>query len=121
MTVVGSGQSAAEIYRDLLGTDPDRLDWVTRSPRFFPMEYTKLTLELTSPEYTDHFHALPADAARRGSAASSGRLYKGISGDLVDDIYDTLYRLSLDGPVPTTLLTDTELLRRDVGRRRRST
>ena len=40
-------------------------------------------------------------------------LYKGISGDLVDDIYDTLYRLSLDGPVPTTLLTDTELLGAD--------
>ena len=26
------------------------LTWITRSPRFFPMEYTKLTLEMTSPE-----------------------------------------------------------------------
>ena len=36
-----------------------RLNWVTRSPRFFPLEYTKLTLEMTSPEYVDYFHALP--------------------------------------------------------------
>ena len=38
-----------------------RLNWVTRSPRFFPLEYTKLTLEMTSPEYVDYFHALPED------------------------------------------------------------
>ena len=109
--MVGSGQSAAEIYRDLLEGVRDggyRLDWVTRSPRFFPMEYTKLTLEMTSPEYTDHFHALPL-GMRQHLGREQRRLYKGISGDLVDEIYDTLYRLSADGPVPTTLLTDTEL------------
>lgn len=112
VTVVGSGQSAAEIYRDLLetvGDGPRRLDWVTRSPRFFPMEYTKLTLEMTSPEYTDHFHALPL-ATRQRLGREQRSLYKGISGPLVDDIYDTLYRKSVRGPVPSTLLTDTEVL-----------
>ncbi|NEE32703.1 lysine N(6)-hydroxylase/L-ornithine N(5)-oxygenase family protein, partial [Streptomyces sp. SID7982] len=62
ITLVGSGQSAAEIYYDLLSeidTYGYRLNWVTRSPRFFPLEYTKLTLEMTSPEYIDYFHALP--------------------------------------------------------------
>lgn len=111
VTVVGSGQSAAEIYLDLLeGTRAGgyRVDWVTRSPRFFPMEYTKLTLEMTSPEYTDHFHGLPEEL--RGRLSREQRhLYKGISGDLIDRIYDTLYRLSATGPVDTTLLTDTEL------------
>ncbi|GAA2981782.1 lysine N6-hydroxylase [Microbacterium terrae] len=111
ITVVGSGQSAAEIYRDLLEGIREggyRLDWITRSPRFFPMEYTKLTLEMTSPEYTDHFHALPLGMRQHLGREQRG-LYKGISGDLVDDVYDTLYRLSVDGPVPTTLLTDTEV------------
>jgi lysine N6-hydroxylase len=111
ITVVGSGQSAAEIYRDLLDGVRDggyRLDWITRSPRFFPMEYTKLTLEMTSPEYTDHFHALPL-GIRQHLGREQRSLYKGISGELIDDIYDTLYRLSADGPVPTTLLTDTEV------------
>ena len=111
ITVVGSGQSAAEIYRDLLdgaGARNYRLDWITRSPRFFPMEYTKLTLEMTSPEYTDHFHALPLDL-RQSLGRQQRSLYKGISADLIDDIYDTLYRLSADGPVSTMLLTDTEV------------
>ncbi|MFE5775442.1 lysine N(6)-hydroxylase/L-ornithine N(5)-oxygenase family protein [Brachybacterium sp. NPDC056505] len=110
VTIVGSGQSAAEIYRDLLedaAARGTRVDWVTRSPRFFPMEYTKLTLEMTSPEYTDLFRSLPED--RRESLGREQRtLYKGISGDLVDDIHDLLYRLSQGGAeVPTTLLTDT--------------
>lgn len=111
VTVVGSGQSAAEIYRDLLDGIREggyRLDWVTRSPRFFPMEYTKLTLEMTSPEYTDHFHGLPLGLRQHLGREQRG-LYKGISGDLVDEIYDTLYRLSATGPVPTTLLTDTSV------------
>lgn len=63
ITVLGSGQSAAEIYYDLLG-DIDKfgyqLNWVTRAPRFYPLEYSKLTLEMTSPEWVDYFHQLPA-------------------------------------------------------------
>jgi lysine N6-hydroxylase len=115
VTVVGSGQSAAEVYRDLLdgcGTAPGehRLDWVTRSPRFFPMEYTKLTLEMTSPEYTDHYVSLPI-GQRDVLGREQRNLYKGISGDLVDDIYDTLYRKSALGTeVPTMLLSDTEVV-----------
>ncbi|UQN30267.1 lysine N(6)-hydroxylase/L-ornithine N(5)-oxygenase family protein [Brachybacterium kimchii] len=110
VTIVGSGQSAAEIYRDLLedaAARGTRVDWVTRSPRFFPMEYTKLTLEMTSPEYTDLFRSLPEE--RRESLGREQRtLYKGISGDLIDDIHDLLYRLSQGGAeVPTRLLTDT--------------
>ncbi|WP_298988738.1 lysine N(6)-hydroxylase/L-ornithine N(5)-oxygenase family protein [uncultured Pseudokineococcus sp.] len=111
VTVVGSGQSAAEVYLDLL-TDARRcgytVDWVTRSPRFFPMEYTKLTLEMTSPEYVRYHHALPP--RRRDELAREQRqLHKGISADLVDAIYDTLYRLGARGEVPTELLTGVEL------------
>ncbi|RBY84227.1 lysine N(6)-hydroxylase/L-ornithine N(5)-oxygenase family protein [Blastococcus sp. TF02A-26] len=112
VTVVGSGQSAAEVYLDLL-TEADRLgyrvDWVTRSPRFFPMEVTKLTLEMTSPEYARYHHGLPM--ARRDALAREQRhLYKGISADLVDAIYDTLYRTGRRGEVPTSLLTGVDVV-----------
>ncbi|WBB77779.1 lysine N(6)-hydroxylase/L-ornithine N(5)-oxygenase family protein [Micromonospora sp. WMMD882] len=111
ITVVGSGQSAAEIYHDLLG-DLDRygyqLTWVTRSPRFFPLEYTKLTLEMTSPDYVDYFHALP-EPTRYRLESEQKSLYKGINTDLINDIYDLLYARSVHGPVPTRLLTNTEL------------
>ena len=46
---------------------------------------------------------------RDGSLAQQRSLYKGISGDLVDTIYDTLYRKQVHGEVPTRLLTNTEL------------
>ncbi|WP_433124381.1 lysine N(6)-hydroxylase/L-ornithine N(5)-oxygenase family protein [Micromonospora sp. CA-240977] len=112
ITVVGSGQSAAEIYHDLLG-DIDRygyqLNWVTRSPRFFPLEYTKLTLEMTSPDYVDYFHALP-EATRYRLESDQKGLFKGINADLINDIFDLLYAQSVDGPVNTRLLTNTELV-----------
>ncbi|MCM0677091.1 SidA/IucD/PvdA family monooxygenase [Micromonospora phytophila] len=111
ITVVGSGQSAAEIYHDLLG-DIDaygyQLNWVTRSPRFFPLEYTKLTLEMTSPDYVDYFHALP-EATRYRLESAQKNLFKGINADLINDIYDLLYARSISGPVRTRLITNTAL------------
>ena len=111
ITLVGSGQSAAEIYYDLLSeidTHGYRLNWVTRSPRFFPLEYTKLTLEMTSPEYADYFHALPETTRYRLESGQKG-LFKGIDGALIDAIFDLLYQKNLPGPVPTRLLTNSAL------------
>ncbi|MEV3906214.1 lysine N(6)-hydroxylase/L-ornithine N(5)-oxygenase family protein [Streptomyces canus] len=111
ITVVGSGQSAAEIYRDLLGeidVHGYRLNWVTRSPRFFPLEYTKLTLEMTSPEYIDYYRELPEATRYRLTAEQKG-LFKGIDGDLINEIFDLLYQKNLGGPVPTRLLTNSSL------------
>ncbi|MFG2132247.1 lysine N(6)-hydroxylase/L-ornithine N(5)-oxygenase family protein [Streptomyces sp. NPDC048751] len=111
ITLVGSGQSAAEIYYDLLSeidVHGYRLNWVTRSPRFFPLEYTKLTLEMTSPEYIDYFHALPERTRHRLTTEQKG-LFKGIDGDLINEIFDLLYQKNLGGPVPTRLLTNSSL------------
>lgn len=111
ITLVGSGQSAAEIYYDLLNeidVHGYRLNWVTRSPRFFPLEYTKLTLEMTSPEYVDYFHALPEATRYRLESQQKG-LFKGIDGELIDAIFDLLYQKNLGGPVPTRLLTNSSL------------
>ncbi|MET9426730.1 SidA/IucD/PvdA family monooxygenase [Streptomyces sp. NPDC003036] len=111
ITLVGSGQSAAEIYYDLLSeidVHGYRLNWVTRSPRFFPLEYTKLTLEMTSPDYIDYFHALPESTRYRLEAQQKG-LFKGIDGELIDAIFDLLYQKNLGGPVQTRLLTNASL------------
>lgn len=111
VTVVGSGQSAAEIYYDLL-SEIDRygykLTWITRSPRFFPLEYTKLTLEMTSPDYTDYFHSLP-EQTRDQLLSSQRGLYKGIDSSLIDEIFDLLYVKSRSGRCRTRLLTNTAL------------
>lgn len=112
ITIVGSGQSAAEVYLDLLEDILDfgyALNWVTRSPRFFPLEYTKLTLEMTSPEYTAHFQGLPGTTRER-LLVEQKNLYKGISSDLINTIFDTLYRKQVHGEFTTNLLTNCELI-----------
>lgn len=111
ITVLGSGQSAAEIYYDLL-TDIDshgyQLNWVTRAPRFYPLEYTKLTLEMTSPEWIDYFHDLPPEK-RDALNARHKNLYKGINSSLINDIYDLMYVKQLDGELNVNLFTHSEL------------
>ncbi|MFF2842622.1 lysine N(6)-hydroxylase/L-ornithine N(5)-oxygenase family protein [Paenarthrobacter sp. NPDC057981] len=115
ITIVGSGQSAAELYFELL-SEIDvygyQLNWVTRSGRFFPLEYTKLTLEMTSPEYVDYFHSLPGEQ-RDSLIKNQKNLYKGINSDLIDDIYDLLYTKSLTGMVDTQLHTHSSLTAAD--------
>jgi len=100
ITIVGSGQSAAEIFYDLL-QDIDvfdyELNWVTRSPRYFPLEYTKLTLEMTSPEYVDYFYNLPQHK-RDNLIKKQKHLYKGINESLINNIYDLLYTKQLTHP-----------------------
>ncbi|MFF8730350.1 lysine N(6)-hydroxylase/L-ornithine N(5)-oxygenase family protein [Streptomyces sp. NPDC015171] len=114
VTIVGSGQSAAEIYYELLAeidVHGYQLNWVTRSPRFFPLEYTKLTLEMTSPDYIDYFRELPEETRYRLEKQQKG-LFKGINADLIDSIFDLLYQKHVesgDRPVPTRLLTNSAL------------
>lgn len=99
IAVIGSGQSAAEIFYDLL-TDQESHDytisWYTRSDRFFPMEYSKLTLELTSPDFLDHFYHLP-QGRKDQLVPKQKSLYKGINYSLINEIYDELYKQSLNG------------------------
>lgn len=96
ITIIGSGQSAAEIFHDLQQACQGECYWFTRSPRFFPMEYAALTLEMTSPEYIDHFYSLSPEKKRQ-VLSSQNPLYKGINSSLINGIYDELYRSSIEG------------------------
>lgn len=97
VTVVGSGQSGAECYLDLLRrrVPGQRLSWLTRSESFAPLDYSKLVLEMTTPEYVDHFHALP-EHRRDELVAAQWRHYKGISTETLDDLHDALYQRGFD-------------------------
>ncbi|HWK30136.1 MAG TPA: SidA/IucD/PvdA family monooxygenase [Solirubrobacter sp.] len=99
VAVIGSGQSAAEIFADLLEHASGRIDWFTRSSGFLPMEYSKLGLEHFSPEYTAYFHALPEER-RDALRAGQSLLYKGLSAETSERIYDQLYRRSAGGEEP---------------------
>lgn len=98
VSIIGSGQSAAEVFRDLLPETQNglQLKWFTRSSHFFPLDNkSKLTLELTSPEYIDHFYNLSYEKRKQLLARQHG-LYKGIDQELINEIFDSLYEMSLD-------------------------
>jgi lysine N6-hydroxylase len=98
IVLVGSGQSAAEIFHDLVTrkAPSTSLTWLTRSPRFFPMDYSKLAVEMAAPDYIDHFYAL-APSMKARVLDGQDALYKGINLSLIDAIYDLLYERTLDG------------------------
>lgn len=116
ITVVGSGQSAAEIFHDLLqdiNTLGYQLNWIARAPRFFPLEYSKLTLEMTSPEYVDYFHQLP-QSKKDQLIKNQAHLYKGINATLINEIFDLLYIKQLYQALPVRLLTNCDLRQANV-------
>ncbi|MFI9378329.1 lysine N(6)-hydroxylase/L-ornithine N(5)-oxygenase family protein [Streptomyces parvulus] len=107
VTVIGTGQSGAEIFLDLLRHRPagrERLHWLGRSEAFAPMEYSKLGLEHFTPDYTRYFHGL-AEPVRDRLVAAQWQLHKGIDAATAADIHDELYRRTLDGGWPDTVLT----------------
>ncbi|MDF3301941.1 lysine N(6)-hydroxylase/L-ornithine N(5)-oxygenase family protein [Streptomyces tropicalis] len=107
VTVVGSGQSGAEIFLDLLRRRPagrEQLHWIGRTAAFAPMEYSKLGLEHFTPDYTRYFHAL-TEPVRDQLVTSQWQLHKGIDADTLAAIHDELYRRTLYGGWPDAVLT----------------
>ncbi|MGW2424584.1 lysine N(6)-hydroxylase/L-ornithine N(5)-oxygenase family protein [Streptomyces sp. NPDC001709] len=107
VTVVGSGQSGAEVFLDLLRRRPagrEKLHWIGRTETFAPMEYSKLGLEHFTPDHTRYFHAL-AEPVRDRLVAAQWQLHKGIDAGTLAAIHDELYRRSLNGGWPDAVLT----------------
>ncbi|MBZ4014179.1 SidA/IucD/PvdA family monooxygenase, partial [Streptomyces purpurogeneiscleroticus] len=107
ITVIGSGQSGAEIFLDLLRNRPtghERLHWLARTPAFAPMEYSKLGLEQFTPDHTRYFHGLP-EATRDMLVPQQWQLYKGIDHDTLAAIHQELYERTIDGGWPDAVLT----------------
>ncbi|WP_276282823.1 lysine N(6)-hydroxylase/L-ornithine N(5)-oxygenase family protein [Halorussus caseinilyticus] len=111
ITVVGSGQSSAEIFHDLLKRQEKadyRLDWLTRSDGFYPVDPSKLTRELRTPDYIEYFYDLPKETSD-DRVAQQDLLYKGISPSTSAAIFDTLYRRSIHGDPDIGMLSKTEV------------
>lgn len=112
ITIVGSGQSAGEIFLDLMQSKKSstHISWVTRSKGFFPMEYSKLGLEHFSPDYIDYFYSLPSDK-KIDLVAEQDLLYKGISAETISDIYDALYEQDLNKQNNAELISNSRLIK----------
>lgn len=107
VTVIGAGQSGAEVFLDLLRARPagaEGLHWLARTPAFAPMEYSKLGLEQFTPDYARYFHGLPEDV-RDDLLPRQWQLYKGIDAGTIAAVHDELYRRTLGGGWSDAVLT----------------
>ena len=111
ITVIGSGQSGAEIYYDLLREMSQyeyELYWITRSSHFFQMETGKFALELFTPDYANHFYSLNNEIKRR-IVGDQSSVYKGINTSLIGQIYDELAQKSQRDLARTFLYSNLQL------------
>jgi lysine N6-hydroxylase len=121
ITVIGSGQSAAEIFYDLLEHQKYadyHLSWYTRSAGFFQLESAKLGQEVFSPDYVNYFRSLDFDT-RINTLPTLGTLRKGMDPETLKRIYHLLYHRSIhrdDPPVVIQPLTElNEIEKNDAG------
>jgi lysine N6-hydroxylase len=109
VTVVGAGQSGAEVVLDLLrhqdgeGEGVPYVRWLARTPAFAPMEYSKIGLEHFTPDYIRYFRALPEER-REQLVREQWQLYKGVSEETLAGIHDELYERTIGGTEPRAAL-----------------
>lgn len=102
ITIVGSGQSAAEVFFDLLKEQENRsyqLTWLTRSEGILQLESSKLGQEFFAPDYVDYFHGLTYEK-RVEALATLDQLRNGIDPDTLNNIYNILYNHSVSDSSP---------------------
>ncbi|MFF3753537.1 lysine N(6)-hydroxylase/L-ornithine N(5)-oxygenase family protein [Streptomyces sp. NPDC002018] len=109
VTVIGAGQSGAEVALDLLrrqdgdGRGGPFVRWLARTPAFAPMEYSKIGLEHFTPDYIRYFRALPEERRER-LVREQWQLYKGVSEETLGEIHDELYERTIGGTEPRAAL-----------------
>ncbi|WP_413376205.1 lysine N(6)-hydroxylase/L-ornithine N(5)-oxygenase family protein [Alkalihalobacillus sp. 1P02AB] len=111
ITVAGSGQSAAEVFYDLLLEQKYynyELTWFTRSGGFFQKEEAKLGTEVFSPEYVHYFHHLPFEQ-RLDALDTLDPVRNGVDPKILKGIYDLLYNRSIQQELAVTIQPTTEL------------
>ncbi|CAG9619284.1 lysine N(6)-hydroxylase/L-ornithine N(5)-oxygenase family protein [Sutcliffiella rhizosphaerae] len=97
--VVGSGQSAAEVFYELLENQKHfqySLTWLTRSPQISQLEMAKLGQEVFSPDYVSYFQSL-SYSKRKDAIDRMDTVRNGVDKETLINIYNLLYNRSVEG------------------------
>ncbi|MCP3026875.1 SidA/IucD/PvdA family monooxygenase [Halobacillus sp. A5] len=99
VTVVGSGQSALEVFLDLLEEQKRhdmKLTLLSRTGGLFQLDQAKFAQEFFTPEYVDYFHSLSFEQRQKNLETLSA-LRKGIDPDTLTRLYSELYHKTAGG------------------------
>jgi len=106
VTVIGSGQSAAELFYSVHSDLPAcRPTMVMRSVGLQTYETSKFTNELYYPSYVDRFHAARPEARGQILAEMHHTNYAGVAPGMMETLYRRLYQDRLAGTDRIELVT----------------
>ena len=92
VAVIGSAQSAAEMYRSLQEELPNaQVNWVMRAIAIGAYDKTQFINELYYPSYVDHFYQAPPEARQQLLREMHKSNYAGIEPPFVEQLYAEAY------------------------------
>ncbi|WP_068827006.1 lysine N(6)-hydroxylase/L-ornithine N(5)-oxygenase family protein [Pseudomonas sp. BMS12] len=105
LAVIGSGQSAAEIFNDLCGRYPNaEVSMVMRSQALRPADDSPFVNEIFDPAYTDVIYGQAPEEREAFIQANAQTNYSVVNLDLIESIYQRLYQQKITGHAPHNLL-----------------
>ncbi|MBD9416219.1 lysine N(6)-hydroxylase/L-ornithine N(5)-oxygenase family protein [Pseudomonas sp. PDM16] len=105
IAVIGSGQSAAEIFSDLCGRFPtSEVSMVMRSQALRPADDSPFINEIFDPAYTDVVYGQAPEEREAFIQANAQTNYSVVNLDLIESIYHRLYLQKVTGHAPHNLL-----------------
>ncbi|MFD1692318.1 SidA/IucD/PvdA family monooxygenase [Azotobacter chroococcum] len=110
MAVLGSGQSAAEIYSDLAGRYPQaEISLVMRAQAMRPADDSPFVNEIFDPAFTDVVYRQPQPERRQLIRSLSHTNYSVVNLDLIESIYQDLYQQKVVGSEQRRLLANRQI------------
>jgi L-ornithine N5-oxygenase len=105
LAVLGSGQSAAEIFSDLCSRYPNaEVSLVMRSQALRPADDSPFINEIFDPSYTDVVYGQSPEEREAFIQANAQTNYSVVNLDLIESIYHRLYLQKVTGHAPHSLL-----------------
>lgn len=105
LAVIGSGQSAAEIFNDLCSRYPEaEVAMVMRAQAMRPADDSPFVNEIFDPAFTDVVYGQAPEARESFIQANAQTNYSVVNLDLIESIYQRLYRQKITGHAPYSLL-----------------
>ncbi|KAL2842941.1 L-lysine 6-monooxygenase (NADPH-requiring)-domain-containing protein [Aspergillus pseudoustus] len=102
IAVLGSGQSAAEIFHDLQKRYPNsRTTLIMRDSAMRPSDDSPFVNELFNPERTEKFYNLSAAERQRSLKADKATNYSVVRLELIEEIYHDMYVQRVKNPDET--------------------
>ncbi|KAJ5438370.1 L-ornithine N(5)-monooxygenase [Penicillium daleae] len=103
IAVVGSGQSAAEIFHDLQRRYPNsRTTLILRDTALRPSDDSPFVNEIFNPERVEKFYQLPQDERHARIAKEKATNYSVVRLELIEEIYNTMYLQRVQNPDEST-------------------